>query len=109
MNRSEPRAVPSDKAQSMRRIAWPSRAFQRLSRAPCGMARRPFAPGAIGRAVAECVRNRATLSYTAATGLVFGSFLVYLATSQQIFQEQYGLGRLFPVAFGGLAVAVGVA
>jgi DHA1 family bicyclomycin/chloramphenicol resistance-like MFS transporter len=44
-----------------------------------------------------------------AAGLMFGAFIAYLATSQQIFQELYHLGPLFPVAFGALAVAIGAA
>jgi MFS transporter, DHA1 family, multidrug resistance protein len=71
--------------------------------------RRPLAASGLARAVLECVRDRATLGYTIATGLIFGAFIAYLATSQQIFQEIYGLGALFPVAFGGLAVAIGAA
>ncbi|MDH3789804.1 MAG: hypothetical protein OES53_14685, partial [Xanthomonadales bacterium] len=42
-------------------------------------------------------------------GCISGAFLSYLNTSQQIFQEQYGLGKLFPVFFGLLAIAVGCA
>jgi len=33
--------------------------------------------------------------------------MVYLSTSQQIFQEQYGLGELFPYFFASTAIAVG--
>jgi MFS transporter, DHA1 family, multidrug resistance protein len=43
------------------------------------------------------------------SGCVFGAFIGYLATAQQIFQEQYALGRLFPVFFGLFASAIGVA
>lgn len=71
--------------------------------------RRPFSAKLLATAVLECVRSRATLCYTTAIGLVFGAFIAYLSTSQQIFQEQYGLGGLFPVAFGALAVAIGAA
>jgi DHA1 family bicyclomycin/chloramphenicol resistance-like MFS transporter len=40
---------------------------------------------------------------------VFGGFISYLSMSQQVFQEQYGLGSLFPVFFGLLASAIGLA
>jgi DHA1 family bicyclomycin/chloramphenicol resistance-like MFS transporter len=40
---------------------------------------------------------------------VSGAFLSYLNTSQQIFQVQYGLGRLFPLYFSILAFSVGLA
>jgi DHA1 family bicyclomycin/chloramphenicol resistance-like MFS transporter len=44
-----------------------------------------------------------------ATGVVFGAFINYLSTAQQIFQEQYEVGTLFPVYFGLLASGIGVA
>ena len=47
--------------------------------------------------------------YTLVAACVSGAFLGYLNSCQQIFQEQYGLGLLFPVYFGGLALSVGVA
>jgi DHA1 family bicyclomycin/chloramphenicol resistance-like MFS transporter len=71
--------------------------------------RRPFSPRSLAGAVVECVRHRATLLYTVATGLIFGGFIAYLATSQQIFQELYGLGDRFPLAFGALAASIGLA
>lgn len=70
--------------------------------------RNRFAPRVIARGAAECVSNRAFLGYTVASGLIFGAFVAYLATSQQIFQEQYGLGKLFPLAFGAIAASIGV-
>jgi len=61
------------------------------------------------RAGLEVLKNRITLCYTLATGVVFGAFISYLTTSQQIFQEQYRLGKLFPVCFGVCALALGLA
>jgi MFS transporter, DHA1 family, multidrug resistance protein len=71
--------------------------------------RRPLSIRYLGRALAEVFRNRITLGYTMATGFVFGALINYLTVSQQLFQEQYGIGRLFPVVFGALAAALGVA
>ena len=51
----------------------------------------------------------AAVGYTVAAGIVFGSFLGYLSSSQQIFQQQYGLGDQFVVYFGVLAASLGVA
>ncbi len=42
-----------------------------------------------------------------ATGLVFGAFIGYLASAQQIFQEMFGMGKLFPICFGTLAITLG--
>jgi DHA1 family bicyclomycin/chloramphenicol resistance-like MFS transporter len=63
----------------------------------------------IARSTAEVFKTRVTLGYMLATGATFGAFIAYLSTAQQLFQEQYGLGRLFPVYFGALAAAIGVA
>ena len=69
--------------------------------------RRAFSPSSIGRAVIEIVRIRAALGYTLATGCVFAPFVAYLSTAQQIFQEAYDTGALFPAYFAVLVLAVG--
>lgn len=69
----------------------------------------PLSIAGILRAAAEVLRTRVSLGYTLAAGLVFGAFMGYLITSQQIFQQQYGLGRLFPVFFAFVAVSLGCA
>ncbi len=71
--------------------------------------RAPFSLGHILRAAREAITNRVTLGYTLATGCIFGAFISYLGTSQQIFQEQYGTGKLFAVYFGMLAAGIGLA
>ena len=71
--------------------------------------RRPLSPRAIGRSVVEVLKIRAALGYTLASGCVFAPFLAYLSTAQQIFQDVYGTGTLFPLYFGALALAVGCA
>lgn len=71
--------------------------------------RAPFSAAAILKAAGETFTNPITLGYMVATGLIFGAFISYLGTSQQIFQEQYGLGNLFPVFFGILAAGIGAA
>jgi DHA1 family bicyclomycin/chloramphenicol resistance-like MFS transporter len=57
----------------------------------------------------EVVSHKSTMGFTAISGFVAGSFFVYLSSSQQIFQEQYGLKEEFPYIFAGLAVAIGSA
>jgi DHA1 family bicyclomycin/chloramphenicol resistance-like MFS transporter len=69
--------------------------------------RLPLAAGRLAGAVREVFRSRLALGYTVAAGLVFGSFLGYLNSAQQILQVQYGLGRDFPLYFAGLALAIG--
>ncbi len=63
----------------------------------------------IGGDVLEVVTHRRTLGYALATGFVFVAFVAYLQTSQQLLGELYGRGKEFPLYFGGLAAALGVA
>ena len=57
----------------------------------------------------EVIGYRRTMVFTTIWGLITGSFLVYLSTSQQIFELQYGLPDLFPYLFAGLAITIGSA
>ena len=69
--------------------------------------RLPFSPRALGRAVREVLGIRPALGYTVAAGFAFSPFIAYLSSAQQIFQDAYGVGRLFPAYFGALALAIG--
>ena len=69
--------------------------------------RMPFSLARLAAAAREVVTNRVTVCYTIAAGLVFGAFLGYLTSAQQILQEQYALGSRFPLYFAMLAVAIG--
>jgi DHA1 family bicyclomycin/chloramphenicol resistance-like MFS transporter len=60
-------------------------------------------------AIREIVGIRLALGFTVAAGLINGAFLGYLNSAQQIFQEQYALGALFPVYFGTAALSIGLA
>ena len=69
----------------------------------------PFSVRKLITAVGEICTNRTALGYTVTAGLIFGAFVGYLNSAQQIFQDQYNVGRLFPVYFGVLALAIGSA
>ena len=56
--------------------------------------------------IKEVLNNNRALKYTIAEGLAFAAILAYLSTAQQIFQEHYQLGELFPLYFGGLALVM---
>lgn len=56
----------------------------------------------------EVISNYSTMCYTLSMGLFFGSFLGYLNSSQQIFQELFNTGKLFTVYFGVLALLFGI-
>jgi DHA1 family bicyclomycin/chloramphenicol resistance-like MFS transporter len=68
-----------------------------------------FSPARILLAVRETCGSRVAFGYTLASGLIFGAFVGYLNSAQQIFQIQYGLGALFPLYFAALALAIGSA
>ncbi|MFS4491823.1 multidrug effflux MFS transporter [Maribacter sp. 2308TA10-17] len=57
----------------------------------------------------ELLKYKQTVGYTFISGFITGSFLVYLSTAQQVFQEQYNLKEEFPYIFAGLAIAIGAA
>lgn len=69
--------------------------------------RRPLSPRAVGTAVLEVLRIRTARGYTLATACAFAPVIAYLSSAQQIFQETYRAGALFPVYFGVLALAIG--
>jgi len=71
--------------------------------------RRPFSARSVGRGFFEVLRIRPALGYTLATGFVFTPFIAYLSSAQQLFQEGYRTDTLFPLWFGVLALALGVA
>ena len=71
--------------------------------------RAPFSLRHIIDATLEIVRNRIALGYTVSAGLVSGAFLGYLNSAQQIFQEHYALGKLFPLVFGIISLSIGLA
>jgi DHA1 family bicyclomycin/chloramphenicol resistance-like MFS transporter len=69
----------------------------------------PFSLERIANSVREILKIHSTLGYTLAAGLLSGIFLGYLNSSQQIFQEQYALGELFPLFFATISLSLGMA
>jgi len=69
--------------------------------------RLPFSVSRLAAAARTVVTTRMVVGYTIAAGLVFGAFLGYLTSAQQILQEQYALGSRFTLYFSMLAVAIG--
>ena len=58
--------------------------------------------------VKEFVKHKQTVVFTFVSGLATAAFMVYLSSSQHIFQVQYGLVEEFPYIFAGIAVVVGL-
>lgn len=71
--------------------------------------RLPFSLRGIARGTVATFKHPITFGYMVSTGIIFGAFIAYLSTAQQVFQEQYGAGKLFPIYFGMLASGIGVA
>ena len=70
--------------------------------------RLPFSLIAIGGSFREVLTTRSAVVYTLAGGMIFGAFIGFLNTSQQILQELYGLGVRFPAYFAFLALTIGL-
>ena len=71
--------------------------------------RRPLRPAAIANGFVIVCRSRAALGYSLAIGTMFGAFIGFLSSIQQIFHDVFGVGKWFPYLFGLLAVFLGVA
>jgi len=67
----------------------------------------PFSFNQIIDTVMIIFANRSAIGYTVTAGFVFGFFLGYLNSAQQIFQEVYALGAQFPFYFAFLALSIG--
>ncbi len=67
----------------------------------------PFTRSLFSSGFRELIKYKSTLVYTVISGVIMGSFMLYLSASQHIFQEQYGLVDEFPYLFAGLAISFG--
>jgi MFS transporter, DHA1 family, multidrug resistance protein len=65
-----------------------------------------FSAPALRASAREVLTHPISLGYTVAVGFIFAAFNIYLATSQQIFAEQYKQGPYFALWFGGLAIGI---
>lgn len=71
--------------------------------------RRAFRLRAIGAGLVEILRSRVALGYTLCTGLIYGMFVGYLGSAQQIFEGVFDVGAYFAGYFALAASALGVA
>jgi DHA1 family bicyclomycin/chloramphenicol resistance-like MFS transporter len=69
----------------------------------------PFRSATLKSGFIEFFKQQQAVAFTLISGFITGSFMVYLSTSQYIFEVQYGLGEDFPLIFASLAVGVGFA
>ena len=68
--------------------------------------RRPMEFSTIVGAYRIAISTRVSLGYTVGTAFIFGGLFSFLAMSQQIFVDVFGLGNLFPVVFAAIAIAM---
>lgn len=87
-------------------LAW---SFARLPETHPAETREPLTIAWLWGAVRETVTNRQTLGYTLATGVLFGSLMGYINSAQQVFEDVYAVGALFPILFGACAIALAIA
>jgi DHA1 family bicyclomycin/chloramphenicol resistance-like MFS transporter len=72
--------------------------------------RQPISLGAMAEAFRRTATTRVAIGYSTCMAIMFGCVMGYINSAQQIFEtEVYGLGRLFPLAFGSIAAVMGVA
>lgn len=68
--------------------------------------RRPMVLSTITSAYMTALATRVSLGYTVGTAFIFGGLFAFLAMSQQIFVDIFGLGALFPVVFAAIAITM---
>ncbi len=71
--------------------------------------RRRFSLADLWQAVATVFTNRQTMGFAIVAGLNFAAFVVYLSSAEQVFREIFHVGKLFPLYFGIMALAIGAA
>lgn len=69
--------------------------------------RRPLSFASVAETFRTVLSNRWCMAHAVALAFVFGSFVSYLSTAQQVFGDLYDLGVWMPAAFSFLAVLNG--
>lgn len=67
----------------------------------------PLSVHNLWQALTRVVLEKVSMMYTLVVGLVFGVFLAYLSSAQQLFQGVYDTGNWFPLLFAMLAISMG--
>lgn len=71
--------------------------------------RNPIRIWLLARTTGKILRHPVVMSYGITAGLIFGLFLLYLSTSQAMFDKIYDKGESFPLYFALLASGFGLA
>ncbi len=87
-------------AAALVNMAW---LWLRLGETHAPENRLPLSLSRISGAVRIALTTRQTLGYAVAFGFMFGVLMSYVGSSEQIFNDVYGVGEFFPLYFGGIA------
>lgn len=71
--------------------------------------RQPIDVRAIAGNMRVAFTTRAAIGYVFALALIQGALFGYINSSQQLVAEHFGAGHLFPLVFGGMAIAMAMA
>lgn len=69
--------------------------------------RKPATFKRVKEAAIIILSNRTTMGYATTSGIIFGAFIGYLLSSQQIFTQIFNQQENFPIYFGLLAASIG--
>jgi DHA1 family bicyclomycin/chloramphenicol resistance-like MFS transporter len=69
-------------------------------------ARRPLAARSVGRSIRIVLTTPGIAWYLVSLTALFGAFMSYLASSELIVDQTFGLGEWFPAFFGGIALVM---
>ena len=72
-------------------------------------ARRPLKIVTLAGGFMLVCRSRVAVGYTLAMGAMFGAFVGFLSSVQQIFQDTFQVGKWFPYLFAIMALFIGAA
>lgn len=67
--------------------------------------RRPFKVSTLTAAFKEILQSKVTIVFMLISGIVFGAFITFLNSSQQLIQEDYQTGHYYVLYFAMLALA----
>ncbi|KLN61622.1 MFS transporter [Kiloniella spongiae] len=66
----------------------------------------PLSPGKLMKSTGRILKHGKVMCYSVSGGMIFGALLVYVSTSQSIFEDLYGVVDNFPLYFAVLASSV---
>ncbi len=71
--------------------------------------RHAFSWGDLARATKTVASHKETLRFTLIGGLMFTSFIAYLSSAQQVFEQVFAQVETFPIYFALMALSIGAA